>query len=201
MRTTKHLILASGSVSRQRLLSSAGVDFVIDAANVDEEFIRNEWQKAGKTVADTALFLSEQKALKVSHRHGSNHVIGSDQILHVGDVWMKKPETMDEVREQLVFLCGKKAQLTTGVCVALQETIVWRDVQSVTAHFRLWDEDFLSSYMSRCGDSIIGVSGACCLEREGVQLLEKIEGDYHSFLGLPLFSLLSFLRQADVISS
>ena len=55
--------------------------------------------------------------------------------------------------------------------------------------------------MSRCGDSIIGVSGACCLEREGIQLLEKIEGDYHSFLGLPLFSLLSFLRQAEVISS
>ena len=137
MQTKKDLILASGSVSRQRLLSSAGVDFVVDAANVDEESLRNEWQKAGKTVADTALFLSEQKALEVSHHHGSNHVIGSDQILHVENVWMKKPETMDEVREQLLFLRGKKAQLTTGVCVALQETIVWHDVQSVTAYFRL----------------------------------------------------------------
>ena len=201
MQTKKDLILASGSVSRRRLLSAAGVEFVIDSANVDEESIRYEWQKAGKTVADTALFLSEQKALRVSHHHGSKHVIGSDQILHVGNVWLKKPETMDEVREQLLFLRGKKAQLTTGVCVALQETIVWHDVQSVTAYFRLWDEDFLRSYMSRCGDSIIGVSGACCLEQEGVQLLEKIEGDYHSFLGLPLFSLLSFLRQAQVISS
>ena len=201
MRTRKHLILASGSLSRQRLLSAAGVDFVIDVADLDEESIRNEWQKEGKTVADTALFLSEQKALRVSHRHSSKHVIGSDQILHVGNVWMKKPETMDEVSEQLLFLRGKKAQLTTGVCVALHGMIVWHDVQSVTAYFRLWDEDFLRSYMSRCGDSIIGVSGGCCLEREGVQLLEKIEGDYHSFLGLPLFSLLSFLREARVISS
>lgn len=201
MQTKKDLILASGSVSRRRLLSAAGVEFVIDSANVDEESIRYEWQKAGKKVVATALFLSEQKALRVSHRHGSKYVIGSDQILHVENVWLKKPETMGEVREQLLFLRGKKAQLTTGVCVALQETIVWHDVQSVTAHFRLWDKDFLSSYMSRCGDSIIGVSGACCLEQEGIQLLEKIDGDYHSFLGLPLFSLLSFLRQAEVISS
>jgi septum formation protein len=43
--------------------------------------------------------------------------------------------------------------------------------------------------------------GCYQLEGPGVQLFEKIEGDYFSILGLPMLPLLSQLRREGVIGS
>ncbi len=43
--------------------------------------------------------------------------------------------------------------------------------------------------------------GAYQLELIGVQLFEKIDGDYFSILGLPLLPLLDALRRQGVIDS
>jgi septum formation protein len=39
------------------------------------------------------------------------------------------------------------------------------------------------------------------MEETGIQLFEKIEGDYFAILGLPILPLLGFLRQQKIISS
>ncbi|MBW4033955.1 MAG: hypothetical protein HIU90_00640 [Proteobacteria bacterium] len=45
------------------------------------------------------------------------------------------------------------------------------------------------------GDAVLAAVWAYMLESRGAQLCDRIEGSYHSILGLPLLPLLAFLRQ------
>jgi len=42
--------------------------------------------------------------------------------------------------------------------------------------------------------------GAYQLEKPGIQLFERIEGDYFTILGLPLLPLLKFLRREHCLA-
>ena len=53
----------------------------------------------------------------------------------------------------------------------------------------------------RTGGEAASSVGAYELEGEGIQLFEKIEGDYFTILGLPLLPLLGFLRQQGEVGS
>ena len=51
-----------------------------------------------------------------------------------------------------------------------------------------------NEYCTKAGDALTKNVGAYALEGIGVNLFEKIEGDYFTILGMPLLPLLSFLR-------
>jgi septum formation protein len=55
--------------------------------------------------------------------------------------------------------------------------------------------------MADVGDAVLGSVGCYQLEGLGIQLIEKIEGDYHTVLGLPLLALLQELRTRGVLQS
>ena len=55
-------------------------------------------------------------------------------------------------------------------------------------------EGELLQYLDAAGEQITASVGAYQLEGLGVHLFERIEGDHFTILGLPLLSLLAFLR-------
>ena len=60
---------------------------------------------------------------------------------------------------------------------------------------------FLTSYLDNSPADYLFSVGAYKLEETGIQLFEKIEGDYFAILGLPLLPLLAFLRERKIIAS
>ena len=58
-----------------------------------------------------------------------------------------------------------------------------------------FSDGFLESYLDEAGANVTASVGAYQLERTGIQLFERIEGDHFTILGLPLLPLLGFLRQ------
>ena len=64
---------------------------------------------------------------------------------------------------------------------------------------RAFSDAWLDRYLDRNRDRILASVGAYQLEGEGVQLFERIDGDYFVILGLPLLSLLSFLRDCGAL--
>jgi septum formation protein len=99
----------------------------------------------------------------------------------------------------LLDLSGKTHTLHTSVAVATNGAAIWADTTVATMTMRKLSPEFIGRYLAAAGEEVLGSVGSYQLEGIGVQLFDKIEGDYFSILGLPLIPLLDTLRREGVI--
>ena len=194
------LVLASRSPARARLLADAGIAFRVDASAVDEEALKDCVLARGDDPGRVALELAEAKALAVSGRC-EGLVIGADQTLDLGGRLFDKPPSLEVARAQLMALRGRGHLLHAAVAVARGPVVLWRTVETVGLSMRPFSDAFLDSYMAAEGSALLGCVGAYRLEGLGVQLFERLKGDYFTVLGLPLLPLLAFLREQGCIQA
>jgi septum formation protein len=194
------LILASGSAIRSEILRRAGVAFTVETSAVDEAEIKAAFRAEQRPVIDCAVALAEAKASRVSRRHAGALVIGADQILVCDGVWYDKPADRAAARDQLLALRGKRHELVSAVCVLRDGERLWHVVERPALTVREFSDGFLEGYLDTAGDAILASVGAYELEGRGVQLFERIHGDFFAILGLPLLPLLAFLRGHGAIA-
>ena len=60
-------------------------------------------------------------------------------------------------------------------------------------------KNFINNYLETVGYDAINSVGGYQIEGIGIQLFEKIEGDYFSILGLPILPILEYLRDRKII--
>lgn len=195
------LILASNSASRRSLMSGAKLDFTTEAAGIDERAIELEEAARGASPPEIATALARAKAIDVSRRNPDAHVIGSDQVLSLHDRLLHKPQDMAEASDHIRAMSGTTHHLNCGVAIAHRGEAIWSDVSIARMTMRPISESFLEKYLAMSGEGILGSVGAYHFEGLGIQLFEKIEGDYFTILGLPMLTLLAGLRQLDLIDA
>lgn len=193
------IILASKSPFRAALLKNAGIAFTTETTRIDERSVEAPLYDSGATPEDVALILAEAKALDVSGRNPAALVIGSDQTLSLGDEVLHKPADMEAARRQLFKLSGKTHHLNSAVVLAKGGETLWRHVSVARMTLRVLDPAFIGRHLGRIGDVALQSVGAYQFEGEGVQLFEKVDGDYFTIVGLPLLPLLSELRREGAI--
>lgn len=193
------LVLASGSVSRRRMLEAAGLVFEVDPPRMDEEAAKASLRAEGMKPRDQADALAELKALSISRRR-FEFVIGADQMLAVEGEVLDKPKDMAEARSHLARLRGCTHELLTAAVVAREGAIIWRHVDTPKLKMRAFSDAFLDDYLERVGTAALASVGAYQLEGYGAHLFERVEGDFFSVLGLPLLPLLAFLREHGIVS-
>jgi len=196
------LILASTSKIRARLLEMAGLAFIAEAPGVDEA-VMLEAISGERTLEphDVAEVLARAKAEAVSDLAQGAFVIGADQVLAFENKIMSKPENMEVARRQLLDLRGKTHTLHTSVAVATNGGTVWAQTEIATLTMRELSPEFIGHYLAAAGEEVLSAVGAFQIESLGIQLFEKIDGDFFSILGLPLLPLLDTLRREGVIES
>jgi septum formation protein len=194
----KHpLILASQSRARQTLLANAGIDFEAVPADIDERKIQ---QASGlSTPGDIAALLARRKALSVSLRQSGRFVVGADQTLARGARLFAKPAGRAQAAEQLRALAGGSHELHSAVAVARDGEILFEGVFIARMTMRQLGEPEIGAYLDAAGEAVTTSVGAYQLEGLGVHLFERIEGDHFTILGLPLLSLLAFLRSEGLL--
>jgi len=192
----KQILLASASKIRAELLQNAGVDFEIMPADVDEDAMKHvlSSQNPQARGEDLAEILAEAKALDVSRKNPGHLVIGADQTLQCGDMLFDKACDLKDAREKLLALRGNTHTLHSAIACARQGVVIWRYNDAADLTMRNFSPEFLGKYLALPGNQALGSVGAYQLEAQGVQLFEKITGDYFTILGLPLLPLLDFLR-------
>jgi len=193
------IILASKSPFRATLLKNAGIAFTTQSANIDERAVEAPLYNSGATPEDVALVLAEAKALDVSERNPSALVIGSDQTLSVGDEVLHKAEDMEAARRQLLKLSGRTHHLNSAVVLTKTARHCGGHVSVARMTLRDLDPGFIGRYLSRVGAAALQSVGAYQFEGEGIQLFEKVDGDYFTIVGLPLLPLLAELRREGAI--
>jgi septum formation protein len=197
------IILASTSRARRAMLAAAGVPFTVEAADVDEPAIRKTLLAAGSaaTPPQIADALARAKAEDVSQRHKGSLVIGGDQVLALGTELLTKAKDEATARATLKKLRGKTHELHSAVALAADGKVLWTHTGTARLKMRDFSDAFLEEYLTRAGDRIGQSVGAYELEGLGVQLFDKIEGDYFTILGLPLLPLLAELRAQGMIAA
>ncbi len=182
------------------MLRSAGVAFDAVSPGVDEETAKAALLAEGTGPRDVADALAELKAIRVSARR-PGLVIGADQTLDFDGDLIDKASTLAEARERLTRLRGRPHRLHAGVVVARDGEAIWREVKTSTLHMRPFSDAYLDAYLERQGEAVLSSVGCYQLEGEGVQLFDRIEGDYFAILGLPLVGLLDLLRRHGALST
>jgi septum formation protein len=194
------LILASTSKIRARILEDSGLAFIVEPPGLDETVMRQA--VSGEEVLgahDVAEILARAKAEAVSDIARKAYVIGADQVLAFGDQILSKPDSMEAARKQLLDLSGKTHTLHTSVAVATNGETLWATTEIATLTMRKLSPQFIGHYLAAAGDEVLSSVGAYQVESIGIQLFEKIDGDYFVILGLPLIPLLDALRREGVI--
>ncbi|MFK7901981.1 MAG: Maf family nucleotide pyrophosphatase [Nitratireductor sp.] len=197
----KKIILASKSVYRATLLNNAGIEFEQQAANVDERAIEEPLLNTGSTAADIAEVLAIAKAQNVSQANKDAYIIGSDQSLSLNGELLHKVDTMEEARQRLLLLSGKSHELNSAVAIVKNDEIIWSFVDKAIITFRELSPKFVGQHLASVGEVALSSVGAYQIEGKGVQLFEKIEGDFFSIMGLPLMPLLAQMRTQNLLSA
>ena len=191
------LLLASGSKTRAEILKKAKIGFKVVDHGVDEEELKISLNELSPK--DTSIQLSEIKAIKPSMKYFEDFVIGADQVLDFNGSLINKAAHLQEAKKQLLDLSGKTHKLITAITIAKNGAVVWKHYDVAKITMRELSEKQIDEYLNNIDKEILGCVGVYAIEQEGIKLLNKIDGDYFSILGLPLLPLTQFLWQNNIL--
>jgi len=173
------------------MLDAAGVAYEAVKPQIDEEEL-----KLGQSDAnEIATRLAIAKALSIP----SDWVIGSDSVVTCLGRLFSKPRDRNEAAEHLRFFSGKQMLLTSAVALGRGGTLDWSHVETAALRVRSLSESFIRHYLDAEWPEVGYTVGVFRMEARGVQLFERIEGDYFTILGMPLIPLLGALRHRDLL--
>lgn len=184
------LVLASGSATRQALLRDAGVRFRVVTSGLDEA----PFKRSGMEPMAVAVALADAKAAAVAAREPGASVIGADQVLALDGAILGKPGTRTRLAAGLYAMAGRGHSLFTVVSVWRGGARLWSWREQADLHMRPLDSAAIADYVARAPDSVLDCAGGYQVEGAGIRLFERIDGDWHGILGLPLLPLLRWLR-------
>ena len=192
------LLLASKSESRRALLAAAAIPIEVLPADIDERAIEAKAALAGP--GEVAALLAREKARAVAAVRPGRLVLGADQTLALGARRFSKPASLPAAREQLMALRGTTHELHSALALARDQAIVFEHRETARLTMRAFSDAFLEAYVAAAGPAVMASVGAYQVERAGIQLFERIDGDHFTILGLPLLALLQYLRQTRCLA-
>ncbi|MDG1216697.1 MAG: Maf family nucleotide pyrophosphatase [Amylibacter sp.] len=195
------IILASESKIRSKLLLQAEVNFQSIAAKIDEDTIKESLKNEDAKPKDISDALAEYKAIRVANNFPTDIIIGCDQILVCNNEIISKARTLNEAKETLKLLRGKSHQLLSSAVIYDNNKPVWRTTSRAQLFMRDFTDEYLEYYIKTSGTDILSSVGCYLLENNGVNLFNRIQGDYFTVLGFPLLEVLDFLRKRELIKT
>jgi septum formation protein len=186
------LVLASSSPRRAEILTSLGIPFTVEAADIDERPLQRE------SPGQTAIRLAEEKAAAVAARRPGAWVLAADTLVVLGETVLGKPSDDADAARMLNLLAGRDHRVVTGVCllsnagpgVTLAE---WSGVR-----FAALSEEEVAWYVAT-GEPR-DKAGAYAVQGLGARFIESIEGSFTNVMGLPARAVYRLLRETPSLA-
>jgi septum formation protein len=166
-----------------------GLDFEVMPAGIDETYLPHEEPGAH------AERLAREKAGAIATAEPDAIVIGSDTVVIAGDTVLGKPRDASEAVNMLLTLQGREHTVATGVAVVANGSVA-SDVERVRVRFREFDRPLAEAYVAT-GEPM-DKAGAYGIQGFGASLVERIDGDYFSVMGLPVSRLIRMLEALGI---
>jgi len=177
------LLLASTSPARKRLLTDAGIVFETRFPGVDEDALVDQQKPA--TIQDMTLLLARAKAEAVSF---DGLILGCDSALLFDGEMLGKPHHPEVAIARWQKMRGKTGVLASGHWLIDGETgAATGKVTQTSVSFANLSDEQIHKYVAT-GEPL-QVAGAFTIDGFGGAFVERIEGDYHTVVGLSLVAL------------
>ncbi len=196
------VVLASASPARLSVLRSAGLDPLVEVADVDEEGLLASIPDA--SAAEKVVHLAGAKATSVARRIGAEHpdalLIGCDSMLMFDGELVGKPGSVDDARKRWRTMAGGTGELYTGHCVLrLADGEIDRVAEAAavtTVRFADPSDAELEAYLAT-GEPV-NVAGAFTLDGRGAWFVDGIDGDPSNVIGISLPLVRRLFAAVDV---
>lgn len=195
----KPFFLASENTFARRLLGNAGITVDVMAADLDDRALEAPLKETGASAEDVALVLAEAKATEASGRQPGLLFLGCEQVFSLDDEILHVPANMEEARRRLLLLSGKTHQIHVAVVLARDGHVLWRHAGVASITLLKLDPGFIGRYMAQVGADGLQSANLCRVDGEGIQLVDRIEGDFLTAAGVPMLPLLAELRRIGAV--
>lgn len=195
------LLLASSSPARAATLRSAGIEPLLQAADLDEDaLLRDAAAERGTlSVTEAVLMLARAKADAVAGTHaarGADIVVGCDSLLDLDGDPMGKPGTADRARARWLRMRGRTGVLRSGHWVRLRDGRSAGAVSSTTVRFADVSSEEIDAYVAT-GEPL-QVAGAFTIDGLGGAFITGVDGDPHGVVGISLPLLRQMLTDLGI---
>jgi nucleoside triphosphate pyrophosphatase len=179
------IVLASRSPQRRALLAALGVPFRVVTSAAEE--------------GDDPLANARAKARDVAARAGippGGAVLGADTEVMLDGAVLGKPADAGEARSMLAALAGREHAVHTAVCVITQTVGERAGTDRTRVRFRPLPGAAIDWYLGT--GEWRERAGGYAIQGAGAALVEAVEGDYTTVVGLPVGLTLRLLDDAGL---
>ncbi|MCL2373476.1 MAG: Maf family protein [Defluviitaleaceae bacterium] len=178
------LILASGSPRRQQLLTLAGIPFQVIVSDADE------------TIDGHPAYQVETLALRKAHAVKPTApedaiILAADTLVYIDGQVLGKPAGPEEAFAMLQKLQGRQHTVYTGVAL-LHSGGETSFVDATQVFFRPLSGDEINDYIAT-GEPF-DKAGAYGIQERGATLVDRVDGDFYTVVGLPIAKVWAALR-------
>ena len=182
----RKVVLASASPRRLAILRQVGVEPEVCAVNIEEiKELSGHMDEEALTVRNATM-----KAQAAAEKYDDALVIAADTIVVLEGQIFGKPADEAEAKGMLSLLSGRVHQVYTGICLIdtrSGRSISGADICQVT--FSRLSNQIIDEYVA--DGEPMDKAGAYAIQGKGALLVDKIDGDYYTVMGLSL----TLLRQ------
>jgi len=185
------VVLASTSPRRRELLALLGITFEVASPTFEERVI------PGRTASDLVAYFSQGKAHSVAKDDPDAIVLGSDTLIELDGEVLGKPADLCEGRSMLRQMAGREHLVRTAVTLScLARHIETTRFSTARVLMKRFDPEAHERYLAT-GDSL-GKAGAYSIQGPGSELIESLDGDFTTVVGLPLGLVATLFEHAGV---
>lgn len=186
---TLRIILASQSPRRRELLALVGIEHEVMPADINEDV------RAGEAAVAYTERLAREKAVVIAAQHPDAYVIAADTTVVVDGDILGKPVDVAEAKAMIRRLSGRSHTVCTGIAVA-HGGRTESAVEQVGVTFRALTDAEIAAYVAT-GEPM-DKAGAYGIQGWGATIVERVDGDYFSVMGLGLRRLVELFGRMGV---
>lgn len=183
------VVLASASPRRADVLRMLGLSFSVVPAGVEER------RGAVESPHDYVERLSREKVAQVVAVHRDALVVGGDTVVVLDGRVLEKPSGPPEAMEMLTSLAGRTHRVYSGIAVAANGRVESR-VARAGVTFRPVARDLIERYVDT-GEPL-DKAGAYGIQGYGAALVERVEGDYFTVVGMSVAAFVGVLPRVGL---
>ncbi len=180
------LVLASASPRRADVLTMLGLSFAVSPAAVEER------RKPGESPRQYVHRLAREKADAGSPPDPETLTIAGDTIVVLGQRILEKPTDAQDAARMLRSLSGRVHTVMSGLALSRQGRTASR-VATASVKFRSLGPDPIRRYV-QTGEPL-DKAGGYGIQGFGSSLVERVEGDYFTVVGLSVAAFVEALPE------